>query len=60
LLDVALGLDLSPAERSRVVPATVRRLLQVEPALPFPFICSLPRQQKLAMVASLLGVMHGQ
>ncbi len=60
LLDVALGLDLSPAERSRVVAATVRRLLQVEPALPFPFIRSLPRQQKLAMVASLLGVMHGQ
>lgn len=56
LLDVALGLDLSPAEQSRVVAASVRRLLQVEPKLPFPFIRKLPLMRKLALVASLLRV----
>jgi GT2 family glycosyltransferase len=59
MLDVALGLELTTEERKRVVDASVRRLLQVEPDLPFPFIRDLPRDCKLAMVASLLDVANG-
>ena len=59
LLEVALGLDLSAEEHKRVVDASVRRLLQIEPELPFAFIRELPRERKLAMVASLLDVANG-
>jgi glycosyltransferase involved in cell wall biosynthesis len=56
LLNVALGLDLTPAERGLIVRASVRRLLQSEPKLPFPFIRGLSKERKDSMVASLLNV----
>jgi glycosyltransferase involved in cell wall biosynthesis len=60
LLDVALALDLTGAEQKRIVRASVKRLLQAEPKRPFPFIRRLPRQEKLALVASLLDVARKQ
>ena len=58
LLDVALDLDLTPAEQGLIVRAAVRRLLQIEPNRPFPFIRDLPREWKRSMVASLLYVVR--
>jgi hypothetical protein len=57
LLNVALDLDLTAAEQRLIVHATVRRLLMIEPALPFPFIRALPTARKASMVVSVLGAL---
>jgi len=57
LLDVALDLDLTAAEQWLIVNAAVRRLLMVEPTLPFRFIRDLPTPRKSSMVACLFDTL---
>jgi glycosyltransferase involved in cell wall biosynthesis len=54
LLRDGLRLKLPPGEDRLVVHAVLRRLLAIEPALPFAFIRDLPRRRQAAMVAAVL------
>jgi glycosyltransferase involved in cell wall biosynthesis len=54
LLRDALDRPMSAPDRQRVVSAIVRRLLAIEPVLPFSFIRTLPRPRRLQMVDALL------
>ncbi|MGH9386975.1 MAG: glycosyltransferase family A protein [Vicinamibacterales bacterium] len=55
LLRDGLGQPLTPDEQLRIVHASLRRVLAIEPALPFQFIRELPRDRQASMVATLLA-----
>jgi len=55
LLDVALDVDPRREVQQLMVGAILRRLLAIEPTLPFSFIRDLPKERKSLMVDKLLG-----
>jgi glycosyltransferase involved in cell wall biosynthesis len=54
LLDVALELNPKREELQAIVRAILRRLLAIEPTVPFSFICGLPKKRKALMLCKLL------
>jgi glycosyltransferase involved in cell wall biosynthesis len=54
LLHDALTLKLTPPERDRIVHTTLRRVLAIQPRLPFDFLRSLPPEQQSAIINAVL------
>jgi hypothetical protein len=59
LLRDALARPLSADERRSIADAALRRLLAIEPALPFAFIRDLPPERKLDLVESMSTGLDG-
>jgi glycosyltransferase involved in cell wall biosynthesis len=59
LLRDAMSLNATLTERRLLVQAVLRRLLAIEPVLPFAFIRALPPPRQAAMVAAILGELRG-
>jgi GT2 family glycosyltransferase len=59
LMRDGLRLDLSPGDRRLILQAVLRRLLAIEPALPFAFIRDFPQSRQASMVAAVLTELQG-